>query len=191
MTRLPPRFGVGVMTKDENTNKDNEDVLAFLYASLNETQSTVRAYDTKAQIVGIGYIFALGIVFNFAAKLASPVLLTPTNVALAWIFIVVPIILFGAVLYPTRKIAPALKRTGLEDHGCYYARPGQHSSPEEFLDSIRKSNLEDELAYEVLKVAGLRDLKRKRFLRALWAATISFSVLFVSQLTRAFELSPL
>ncbi len=95
---------------DDNNNTQNEDtdVASFLNTSLSESQSTVRAYDTKAQIVGIGYIFALGIVFQFANKLDPNASLSTDQVILAWTFIIVPIILFGAVLYPTRKIVPSL-----------------------------------------------------------------------------------
>ncbi len=34
----------------------DKNTLPFLMASLKEVQDTVRAYDTKAQIVGVGYI---------------------------------------------------------------------------------------------------------------------------------------
>lgn len=168
---------------------DDKDILTFLHASLNETQSTVRAYDTKAQIVGIGYIFALGIVFQFASKVDRATILTPDQIILAWVFIIVPIILFGAVLYPTRKIVPSLQGAGFTDHGFYYVFPGRHKSAEGYLQSIRDANLTEELAAEVLKLAALRDLKRRRFLRALWAATISFLVLFASQLMKSMDIS--
>ncbi len=49
---------VCVMTgTDKNT-------LPSLMASLKEVQDIVRAYDMKAQIVGGGYIFAIGIIIN-------------------------------------------------------------------------------------------------------------------------------
>ena len=173
---------------ETDQQSDDKDVLAFLHASLNESQSTVRAYDTKAQIVGIGYIFALGIVFQFASKIDPATSLTPDQVVLAWVFIIVPIILFGAVLYPTRKIVPSLQGTAFTDHGFYYVLPGQHKSAERYLESVRDTNITEELAAEVLKMAALRDLKRRRFLRALWAATISFLVLFASQLMRSLDI---
>jgi len=44
----------------------DKNTLAFLMASLKEVQDTVRAYDTKAQIVGVGYIFAIGIIIDLA-----------------------------------------------------------------------------------------------------------------------------
>ena len=53
---------VCVMTgTDKNT-------LPSLMASLKEVQDTVRAYDMKAQIVGVGYIFAIGIIINLGTR---------------------------------------------------------------------------------------------------------------------------
>ena len=37
----------------------------MLLAALQEAQSVVRSYDTKAQIVGVGYILALNLVLHF------------------------------------------------------------------------------------------------------------------------------
>lgn len=37
----------------------------MLLAALQETQSVARSYDTKAQIVGVGYILALNLVLHF------------------------------------------------------------------------------------------------------------------------------
>ena len=173
------------MNADKDTQNDDADVVSFLNASLSESQSTVRAYDTKAQIVGIGYIFALGIVFQFANKLDPNTSISTDQVILAWTFIIVPIILFGAVLYPTRKIVSSLRSTEFEDHGFYYVLPGQHESVANYLHNLRQSDLVEELSSEVLKMAELRDLKRRRFLRALWAAMISFIALFASQLIRS------
>ncbi len=42
----------------------DKNTLPSLMASLKEVQDTVRAYDMKAQIVGVGYVFAIGIIIN-------------------------------------------------------------------------------------------------------------------------------
>ncbi len=44
----------------------DKNTLGFLMASLKEVQDTVRAYDTKAKIVDVGYIFAIGIIIDLA-----------------------------------------------------------------------------------------------------------------------------
>lgn len=49
--------------------KSSTDKTQLVKEALAEAQQTVRAYDTKAQIVGVGYIFALGIVFRLGELL--------------------------------------------------------------------------------------------------------------------------
>ena len=57
----------GVTEQEANTRLTNARIL--LQASLTEAQATVRGYDTKAQIVGVGYILALSVV----ARVAGPI----------------------------------------------------------------------------------------------------------------------
>ena len=69
----------------------------------------MRAYDTKAQIVGIGYIFALGIIGQVRDLIPSSTSeLNTVGVLIAWVVVILPILLFGFVLYPSRKMAPKL-----------------------------------------------------------------------------------
>ncbi len=59
------------------------------------------------------------------------------------------------------------------------------------LAAVNASDPKKEIAYEILKIAGLREIKRRRFLRALWAAAMSFVVLFLGQVLRAEDLLPI
>ena len=43
----------------------------MLLAALQEAQSVVRSYDTKAQIVGVGYILALNLILHFGDLLPT------------------------------------------------------------------------------------------------------------------------
>ncbi len=52
-----------------SSSKPTDQALAILRDALSEAQTTVRSYDTKAQIVGVGYVFALGIVGLFSDRL--------------------------------------------------------------------------------------------------------------------------
>ena len=157
----------------------------FLLAALKEAQDNVRAYDTKAQIVGVGYIFAINIIVALGERIL-PGGLKPDIivVVIAWVIIVVPIALFGAVLYPTRHVAPRLG-TKVDAKGTYYLNPDRNWDVSTYLDTLKDCDLRQELAYELFKQSGLRDLKRKRFLRALMAAGLSFVLLFLGQVVRA------
>ncbi len=81
----------------------DKNTLAFLMASLKEVQDTVRAYDTKAQTVGVGYIFAIGIINYLGTRIANTPEMGVVSISLAWLVFIFPFVLFGAVLYPSRK----------------------------------------------------------------------------------------
>ncbi len=151
----------------------------LLRDSLTEAQATVRSYDTKAQIIMVGYIFALGVV----GQIGEPVIEAPevgiAYVAIAWGIVILPILLFGFVLYPSRKTAPLLADESMEDlQHVLYVDPGRHSRVDELIRAANRTDAIQELAFELLKVSRLRELKRRRFLRALFAAGVAFLVLF-------------
>lgn len=167
------------------------DDLHFLMDALQESQDTVRAYDTKAQIVGVGYIFAIGIVTNIGTKISNIPEMNMVTISLAWLVIVLPILLFGAVLYPTRKMAPSLHGSSSHINKVYYIDADQEIDVSTYLANVDKSDRRQEIAYELLKTAGLREIKRLRFLRALWVSAGSFAILFLSQLIRTNQALPL
>ncbi|MEM7717625.1 MAG: hypothetical protein AAF222_00345 [Pseudomonadota bacterium] len=155
----------------------------LLRDSLNEAQMTVRAYDTKAQIVGVGYIFALGIVAQInefvSTSLGNPVVF----VLLSWGVILFPIFHFGHVLYPTRKTAPKLSQNhDMNIERILYLDPESLPSVEKLRASVVKCDLTSEYCYELIKTSTLREIKRKRFLRGLIWAAFAFAILFLSHI---------
>ena len=158
--------------------------LAILRDSLAEAQMTVRAYDTKAQIVGVGYIFALGIVMQISALLPELRGSTLGIVTVSWAIVMVPIFLFGYVLYPTRKTTPAIGRDTVLQH-VLYVESERHATVESLRAALMRCNAIDEYCFEVMKVGKLRELKRRRFLRAMFAAGFSFAILFLTHVGRA------
>ncbi len=160
--------------------------LSLLRDSLGEAQSTVRAYDTKAQIVGIGYIFALGIVGRWE-DLFPKADVNVGYVLVAWGVVIISIVLFAYVLYPSRKMAPKLANESTVDvDHILYIDPKKFGSVEELKVAVDRCDPINEVAFELLKVSKLRELKRRRFLRALFGAGICFVVLFTSQFMRSF-----
>ena len=77
----------------------------MLLAALQDSQSAVRSYDTKAQIVGVGYILALNLVLHFGDLLPTRAPLGPLFFAVVWGIVIMPILQFGQVLYPSRTRA--------------------------------------------------------------------------------------
>jgi hypothetical protein len=165
-------------------NSIEQDKLSFMMASLREVQDTIRAYDTKAQIVGVGYIFAVGIITNLGTRIPNMPDFGLLAVFLAWLLFIVPIVLFGAVLYPTRKVAPVVGEQSCHPAKVYYVEPEHIAGVDAYIEAMNASDPKIEIAYEILRTAGLREIKRRRFLRGLWAAALSLMLLFLGHLLR-------
>jgi hypothetical protein len=159
--------------------------VTVLKEALGEAQMTVRAYDTKAQIVGVGYILAMGIVARIENAFVKTGDVDLMRIALAWLIVILPILLFGFVLYPSRRSATGVTG-GADDNVRHllYVRSNTFRSTADLKQAAQSASLADELAFEVLSVSWLRDLTRQSFLRALFAAGISFALLFVFQAIR-------
>ncbi len=142
----------------------------------------MRSYDTKAQIVGVGYIFALGIVGQMFDDLGGATELDVVDVMIAWGIVILPILLFGFVLYPSRKTAPSISDESAQSlQHVLYVESDRHSGVDELIRAANRADAIRELAFELLKVSRLRELKRRRFLRALFASGAAFLVLFGAQ----------
>jgi hypothetical protein len=172
------------MTMQDNKNSGEEQV-SFLMGALDEAQSTVRAFDTKAQIVGIGYIFAVGIITTIASWNPDKTPFTITSVVLAWFFVIIPIVFFASVLYPSRKMAPKLGEKSSHVKRLYHVSTEYIKNVDSYLSDIEDCDIRAELSYELMKVSALRELKRIRFLRALFVSSMSFVAIFLLQLLRS------
>ncbi len=141
-------------------NPSAEQSLSLLRDSLAEAQTTVRAYDTKAQIVGVGYIFALGIVESFEALLPEASELNLLTLLVACTAIL-PILLFGFVLYPSRKSAEkfADQSEATPEH-VLYVDPTKVGSVKALKEAVGRCDPILEVSFELLKVSQLRELKR-------------------------------
>ena len=159
--------------------------LSILQNSLSQVQNAVRAYDVKAQIVSIGFIFSLGTIAKIGEMAPEDPANTTLYVLIFWVLAVVPIAMFGYVLYPSRSAAPKLGVKGLNLQRSYYLLEEQYPDLDSYLDAFDKSDWKLELAYEIQKNSLLRDLKRRRFVWALALSGLSFSLLFLIQLLRS------
>ena len=159
--------------------------LHYLEIALADAQATVRAYDTNAQIVGIGYTFAINIVAAVSDGFPKAEDASLAPVLIFWGSVMLPLFLFGYVLYPSRKTAPRIGNTsGLDLQRTLYIETSRHSTVEALKDAVDASDWSQELSYEVLKVSKLRELKRIRFIRALYTAAFSFAILFFLQVSK-------
>ena len=152
-----------------------------MLAALNEVQDTIRAYDTKAQIVGVGFIFTIGVITNIGARLPNQPEFTTLMLILVWILAIGPIILFGVVLHPSRSSSPIIGDEAEDVRHNYYVATAEQRDLTTYLRNIEVCDWQQEIAYEIMKVSNLRDLKRNRFIRALYASGFSFIVIISLQ----------
>jgi hypothetical protein len=159
-----------------------------LLAALQEAQSLVRAYDTKAQILGVGYILALGLVLHFDGLLPARGPIGPLFIAVVWGIVLLPILQFGQVLYPSRTRAERdfLKKTSTcSEHPIYYVDPDCFTSVGDLVHKAMTSDWTSVLAAELLKTSRVRSIKQARIRRALMMAFISFIVIGAEQFVRS------
>ncbi len=165
--------------QDASVISSANDVRAFqcLMSSLDEAHASIRSYDTKAQIVGIGFIFSIGVLSNLIGNIDIERDYGISYLIVGFLLLIGPVILFGAVLFPTRKIAPSTGTTSGTVTQCYYYNTNSSGDLETFLNKASSADWMAEIAYEIMKVSLLRDLKRKRFIRALSSAGLSFIII--------------
>lgn len=161
-----------------------EQAVNFLYSAIRSAEDNVRGYDLKSQIVGIGYIFTMGLITTIGALGPEKVPYIPLTIIMSWLIGISPIVFFGMVLYPSRKTAPALGEQHTDIKQLYFSDNSHGSDIGTFLSELKSADIQKELTYELMKLSALRDLKRIRFLRALWVSAASFAVILLSQIYR-------
>ncbi len=165
----------------------------MLLAALQEAQTVGRAYDNKAQIVGVGYILALNLVLHFGDLLPTHAPIGPLFYAVVWGIVIMPILQFGQVLYPSRSRAEK-EFTGKTSGGSnlphiYYVDPNSFADVRDLVHQALKSDWTSVLAAELLKTSRVRTIKQARFRRGLMMTVVSFIVLGGEQLFRSLALA--
>lgn len=171
----------------DSTSQDIKGQIASdaLMSVLAEAQQTVRSYDTKAQIIGVGYIFALGVVMQSGNHIPIPVEFSALYVFAGWMIIILPIIMFALVLHPSRVDKVKFNQVPSESQGMMYFDDRKFKDAKQYREAVPAADWHLEISTEIMKVSKVRDVKRTRFLRALYWTGGSFVILFLSQMLRA------
>ena len=163
-----------------------------LLSALQEAQSLVRAYDTKAQILGVGYILALNLVLHFDDLLPARGPIGPLFIAVVWGIVLLPILQFGLVLYPSRMRAERdfLKKTSdCSEQRIYYVDPDSFSGVRDLVHQALRSDWTSVLAVELLKTSRVRIIKQTRFQRGLMMTVGSLLLLAGEQFLRSLTIA--
>lgn len=162
----------------------NQAQLTCLMAALNEVQQTIRAYDTKAQIMGVGFIFSVTMIGNLLKNLEYQRDYDLPYLIIGFILLLGPVTLFGTVLYPTRRTAPRTQKKPTSVNRCFYFRSDGEKDLDAYLTDITSADWTSEIAYEITRLSALRDLKRNRFVTAMFACGASFALILIGTLLK-------
>ena len=99
----------------------DQKTLPIMISVLQEVQNAVRAYDTKAQVVNIAFVFPLGLITTVGILAPDPTKYSLTIVILSWLSLsgIMPIVTFGLVIYLSRNMVPKLGYKGNLERSYY------------------------------------------------------------------------
>lgn len=148
---------------------------------IDETQATVRAYDTKAEILAVILTLVIGVVnFTLVNDVKSVgclkyMALATTTLGLIALFV------NGFVLYPKKDIFKGIQTNNYKPKRTYFVN--MESCPtfnniDIYVDEVDSTDWKHELAYEVLKISLIRDRKHSCFIWALKLAGLALIGVF-------------
>ena len=111
----------------------------------------------------------------------------PLFIAVVWGVVILPILQFGHVLYPSRTRAEKEllgKTSCCSEQRVYYVDPEAFTGVDHLVNQALRCDWTSVLAAELLKTSRVRSIKQVRIRRALMMALVSFIVIGVEQLVR-------
>ncbi len=152
---------------------DNQHAITCLLHVVDSAQASARAWDVRAQIAGIGYIFSIGVINSIEADLVSRSLPSHLLDLALLVFFIIPIISFGYVLFPRYKSDKQRLATGEEFSAVSFGL-FQGKTEQELAEHVAGLDWEKELVSELSQLSVIRDIKRRRFVNALYLCCVSY-----------------
>lgn len=150
------------------TAAEKDTAISCLKHAIEDAQETIRAYDTKAEILGILLTLAIGIT-NFTLLEHSKGC-TKWILLSSWIVALVAITVLGLVLHPKKNPFANIAHGNYTPSGTYFLT-NLPSAPQNTVSALTdKAVLTDwvsELMYENMKLSVIRDHKHRCFTLAL------------------------
>ena len=163
----------------ENTHSTDKDKtsLESLQKVLDETQETIRAYDTKAEVLAIILTLVVGIInFGMVAdnckKYVGIKFLSVTSIAMG----IFTLLAVGMVLYPRKNLFKDIDTGDDRPKRTYFVSFNfmpSFKNLDEYISQVSLTNWKREIAYEVLKTSCIRDHKHYWFHIALRCAGVT------------------
>lgn len=147
--------------------------------AINETQETIRSYDTKSEILGILMTLVVGFLnFNLIAdyKCDKVVMLL---IASATVTAIIALMLMLLVLFPSHNPIEEIDLGGYVPQNTYFIFKKRKYKFDfnGIYGKVIDTDWQKELLLELLKVSGIRDRKHRWFTRAVKTAACAFTVI--------------
>lgn len=151
--------------------------ITCLIDALRSTQEVIRSYDTKAQIMGIIFILSIDFVLTLIRELIGVGPIPASAILSLAALVLLPLGLFGYVLFPANNPVGDIALAGQPVRKSYFV-DGRGPSLTDYLGDVQATDWATELGFEIMKMARLRERKRRRLMRALVAAGVSYVLIF-------------
>lgn len=160
---------------------DEKTTISCLMHAIEDTQATIRAFDTKAEILGILLTLAIGIT-NFTF-LQNGIGYAKWILMGSWVVALIAIIVLGLVLHPNKNPFKNVDRGNYIPSGTYFLFH-LSSSPQNTVTALADKAINtdwvSELTYENMKLSAIRDNKHYWFTWALKLAGITILLIAVA-----------
>lgn len=147
---------------------DKETAISCLMHAIDDSQEAIRAYDTKAEILGVLLTLVVGMT-NYALFEHSAGHLR-TLLLVSWLAALVTVLVTGFVLYPRKNPFKKIELGTFVPSGTYYLT-NSSASPQDTVAVLANKAIGtdwvSELMYESMKLSAIRDLKHDCFILAL------------------------
>jgi hypothetical protein len=148
-----------------------------LQKALDETQETIRAYDTKAEVLAIILTLIVGVInfnlINEGCKAHSWI----KSLSVVSIFLgISSLFAVGMALYPRNNLFKEIDTGNEKPKRTYYVSFSimpSFKTLDEYLSQVDVTDWKREIAYEVLKTSCIRDNKHFWFHLALRSAAVT------------------
>jgi hypothetical protein len=147
--------------------------LEFLRANFADVQATVRAYDTKSQIVLASTAFSFNPIFIAIRQIDTS---SALNIRMGIVFclFVIVLLLFLRVLGP---VSSTLKGQATED--MFFLKNAAKYDCHSYREALQRTDLLTSYAEQVLKLHAIRQIKHDRFQQAILALALYLLVVLV------------
>lgn len=147
-----------------------------LINAINETQETIRSYDTKSEILGVLMALVVGFLnFNLIADYKCDKVVM-VLIAITTISAITSLLLMLYVLFPSRNPIEEVNLGEYIPKGTYFIFKKRDDKFDfnSIYSKVVDTDWQKELLLELLKVSGIRERKHTWFTRAVKIAAFTF-----------------